>query len=219
MAITYRYHLNIGLKAFDFWLTKVGVNNKFYYKNEFIDSVDYPFDDSLGLLVTSYPYAIDNYSLDTHYIFPYHSFLDSEANVMVIPKDVPVDRYVSIVYEVVVTSNDSYYEDIYLDDLFVLEVISPVYSEDCPYYYKMYYKMHHSGNEQLWLSIFKSNNIILDSRFRDLYNVFATYDIDNPDVVSLAEDKLMEYVNPCLKIATDCCILVCCEPDKYKLIT
>lgn len=104
---------------------------------------------------------------------------------------------------------------LYSGTITLKDVTNEPYSSDCPYSYRLYY----DSNIKPRLSILKNSTSVFDERIRSLYG--RSVDITSDNAIYYAETKLKEYVDKCkanLKIKTTCCLLVCCEPDKYKLI-
>lgn len=95
--------------------------------------------------------------------------------------------------------------------------VSFPYSTDCPFTYELYIKSFVSvldGSVGYWymLKIKKSTVVVYDQRIYNKVDYNSNY----------AESVMQTFIDDCianLKIKTTCCILVCCEPDKYELIT
>ncbi|WP_373002184.1 hypothetical protein [Sulfurimonas sp.] len=88
---------------------------------------------------------------------------------------------------------------------------------DCPYTYSLYTDTYviilppYGTGTTYWLSISLNGNVVHNQRLYDtnLYN--DTY----------ARSIMQTYIDDCranLKMKTTCCLLVCCEPEKYELI-
>jgi hypothetical protein len=100
--------------------------------------------------------------------------------------------------------------------------VPPKYSEVCPYTYKLYYRygMGLDGyyHYNAYLDILKSGSLVFSEY---IWNYAGFVDISAGSTINYAKEKLKTYVDNCLanqKIKTTCCILVCCEPNKYELI-
>ena len=82
---------------------------------------------------------------------------------------------------------------------------------DCPFWYKLYTVYHELYNDiDYWIDIYKGDTLVKSDEIRgiDYYDSFAI-------------SYMQSYIDDCeanLRIKTDCCILACCEPDKYILI-
>lgn len=165
--------------------------NRLFYDGVLILS-NYPRYNDFPLLVQgSYDYILSLYGRSYHIVV-----FNQSDTAGVISKD--FDTF-------------SFFLNIEIDSL---PVPNAPYSQDCPYLYKLYNDSNYSAR----LSILKNSTVVLDE---GLHSYSGRVDINSSEAIYYAETKLKEYVDKCkanLKIKTTCCLLVCCEPNKYQLI-
>ena len=96
-------------------------------------------------------------------------------------------------------------------------------SDECLFSYGISYKRElQLDNEyyvNVYISVYHNGTFISSVK----YNYYTDYPplLRDVNLNSVASDHLQTYIDDCvanLKIKTTCCLLVCCEPDKYELI-
>lgn len=93
--------------------------------------------------------------------------------------------------------------------------VSQPYNTDCPFTYSLYINkvvFLDITQYQKTLTIWNGTKVVYDKPLNYDYNYNSNY----------AESIMQTFIDDCianLKIKTTCCVLVCCEPDKYELIT